>query len=93
MPAVTLSELLGKHNFQTINLIADIEGAEVTLVKNESDVLRKHVMNLIMETHPEFQGPKNVAEMLTTLEDLGFELCERWHDDTKVVAFRNRHLT
>ena len=65
VPAVTLASLLDKYHFTTINLIADIEGAEADLIENEADVLRRHVKTIVLETHPQFLGADRVSAMLT----------------------------
>jgi FkbM family methyltransferase len=45
---VTLAEIIATHQFKTVNLISDSEGAEV---EHEADLLRRHVKIIILETH------------------------------------------
>jgi FkbM family methyltransferase len=77
VPTASLGGLIDKHGFETINLLCDIEGAEVALVENEAEVLRSRVKNLIMETHEEYLGEGPIVRMLATLQEIGFELRER----------------
>ncbi len=76
---VTLAELLDKYDFETINLVCDIEGAEVDLVEHEGDVLRSRVKNIVLETHSVYRGEGRTAAMLAALSRLGFETSlNRW---------------
>ena len=90
VPTASLSGLIEKYGFETINLLCDIEGAEVSLVENEAEVLRSRVKNLIMETHEEYLGEGPIVKMLATLKELGFELRERSRET--VVALTNPNL-
>lgn len=85
----TLTRLLQESGFARINLVADIEGAEVDLVEHEGKLLRERVQMLILETHPHFAGVERTAQMLAVIESLGFVAAARSHN---VFAFENRAL-
>jgi FkbM family methyltransferase len=87
VPATTLRKLLDKHGFETINLISDCEGAEVAMVNNEVDVMRRHVKWFIAEIHPEYAGREAVETMYSNLQKAGF--VERERSRGNVVAFEN----
>jgi FkbM family methyltransferase len=91
VPTITLKQILAKHGFQIISLISDCEGTEVEMIENEPDVLRSHVKNLIIETHPELRGEDTTAKVLHRLTELGFELSEQ-NAEKQVFALSNRHL-
>ena len=68
----TLASLLEETAFQSVNLVVDIEGAEVDLVEREGPLLARRVRILILETHPQFAGEEAIARMFTALRTLGF---------------------
>jgi FkbM family methyltransferase len=82
----TLALLLQESGFARINLVADIEGAEVHLVEQEGRLLSQHVRTLILETHPRFTGVERATQMLAAIESLGFVETARSHN---VLAFLN----
>jgi hypothetical protein len=45
---ITLSRLLKKYQFETINLICDSEGGEVEMVQHEAELLRDHVKGTVL---------------------------------------------
>ena len=59
------------------------------MVENESDLLRRHVKCLVLETHENERGIGLMAKTLATLEDLGFQIQERQGD---VLAMMNCQL-
>lgn len=83
----TLARLLHESGFARINLVADIEGAEVDLVEREGSLLSQRVQTLVLEIHPRFTGVERAAEMLAVIESLGFAETARSHN---VLAFLNR---
>jgi FkbM family methyltransferase len=85
--ATTLEEILRQSRFSRCNLVCDIEGTEVDLVREEPEVLATAVEVLIMEVHDRIVGAAACAEMLRSLEKLGFELVDRSWD---TVAMRRR---
>jgi hypothetical protein len=87
---VTLSRLIEENGFETINLISDCEGAEIEMVEQDGETLRRRVKHMILETHEEHLGDEPVAKMLSSLEGLGFETLER--ERGNVLALVNREL-
>jgi FkbM family methyltransferase len=85
VPATSLRTVLDTHGFERCNLVCDIEGAEVDLVRREASVLRQHVDVLIMEVHERVVGQDVCDGMMGSLKSLGFELLERVCD---TVAMR-----
>ena len=84
VPTATLATLLQDAAFERINLVVDIEGAEVDLVEHESALLRDRARTLLVETHPRLTGLEPTARMRATLADLGFVEMARVRD---VFAF------
>lgn len=87
VPATTLADLLRETGFARIDLVADIEGAEVGLVEREGPLLQRHVRTLILEAHARFAGVEATARMLASIRALGFAELGR---SRQVHAFRNR---
>lgn len=83
----TLAQLLQQSGFAQVNLVTDIEGAEVQLVEQEGQLLRQRVRTLILETHPRFAGVERTAKLLAEIESLGFSEAARARD---VFAFTGR---
>jgi len=83
----TLAQLLQESGFARINLVADIEGAEVHLLEQEGSLLSQRVQALILETHSRFTGVERTTQMLAVIESLGFVETARSHN---VLAFLNR---
>lgn len=76
--AVTLSDLLKTTGFSKINLIADIEGAELELIHNEPRVLQEHVAIAIIEVHPGIINTEEEVESAhTVLLNHGFKELDR----------------
>jgi FkbM family methyltransferase len=91
--AVTLGRLLDKYDFETINIVSDIEGAEIELVEREPDVLRGRVKTLVMEAHACYCGEDKVSAMLAALARLGFDAGEPLAGGKAwVVVMVNRNL-
>ena len=86
VPATTLGSLLEAVGFPTASLIADIEGAEASLVEREPDALRSRIRWFIFEFHPPALGPDRTNELFARLQSLGFQ--ERAREGW-VVAFEN----
>ena len=85
VPAASLRTVLDTYGFERCNLVCDIEGAEVDLVREEASALRQHVDVLIMEIHERVVGQDVCDRMMRSLKSLGFELLERVWD---TVAMR-----
>ena len=76
-----LKKLIEKLNpNEKINLIVDIEKAEVDLIENEMDILNDHVDTLFIETHP---GTETVIPIISK----SFDLLE---EQNKVFAFKRK---
>lgn len=80
VPAVTVRSLLQKTGWDRVNLVLDIEGAEIDLFEKEADAIRDHVAVIIVEMHPVISGEQAVARALQTVERLGFVFKERQED-------------
>jgi len=89
VPVVSLEQILEDHGFRTCSLVCDIEGGEMELVRREPQVLQQHVAMIIVEIHGWRVGWEQGAEMIRTLEDIGFR-CLNEKDGTYV--FRNERL-
>lgn len=72
VPTTTLSEIIDEKSFQTINLIADIEGSEKNLFDNEMDTIQEKVAFLLLEFHPSVLGEDTVHTYLNELRERGF---------------------
>ena len=59
------------------------------MVEKESEVLRRRVKYLILETQEEHLGDEPVARMLSTLSDLGFQV---WSPGVGTCSLVNRGL-
>ncbi len=90
MPAVTLAAILDQAGFPTASLVADMGGAEATLVEREPDVLRLRIRWFIFEFHPPILGPVRTEKLFDDLRAIGFR--ERARDDW-VAAFENPHAS
>ena len=88
VPSITLGRLLDEADFPRACLIADIEGAEASLVERESDVLRSRIRWFIFEFHPPVLGPDRTEKLFDQLQAIGFQ--ERARDGW-VAAFENPH--
>ena len=86
VPTATLASLLAETAFQRINLVVDIEGAEVDLVEREGPVVARHAWVLIVETHRKVAGAEPTDRMLAALRTLGFAQVARVGD---VFAFEH----
>ena len=81
---VSLAGLLEEVPLERINLVVDIEGAELDLVEHESALLADRARTLIVETHPRLTGLEPTVRMRATLANLGFVEMARVRD---VFAF------
>jgi FkbM family methyltransferase len=87
IPATTLRNIVSERDFESFNLICDIEGYEWELVCKEPDVLRKAEV-LMIETHARFIGEAKTAQLLSSLVDLGFRIVDQ---EETVVALKRHH--
>ena len=86
--AITLGQLLQSHSVDEFDLVCDIEGAELDLVRLDAGVLSR--CNLaIIEMHPDtFEGRGvSEAQFVNLLADAGLDIVDR---EANVIAARNR---
>lgn len=76
VPACSLQTLAEDEGFEWFNLICDIEGGEVELVKQEMAYLREHVCLFLVEMHG-FIGKNQTKRTDARIRANGFELIER----------------
>lgn len=69
---LSLKNILEQTGFTHINLLVDIECAEIELVRHEIDVIAQHVDMLFLETHPGDTSPEDIQKMRDALEAHGF---------------------
>ncbi len=89
VPVITLREIVNQFSFARCNLICDIEGTEVELVRHERDTLARHVDLLIVEVHRKLLGADPVSEMMNTLKEIGFETVYKVRD---AYVLKNRRV-
>jgi len=77
LPATTLQEILDTAGFTKINMICDIEGAELALVENEGLVLSNYVDWIIVEVH----GFERAEKTQSILEGHNFKLIEEFENN------------
>jgi FkbM family methyltransferase len=78
VPTTSIRRIINEYDIDTCTLICDIEGGEMDLVRQESDVLEEHVEMLIVEMHGWLVGQNLARETNETLERIGFRcLCEK----------------
>ena len=82
---IRLQDIIAQRNLKSFTLICDIEGYEYDLVKQETEVLR-NADTIILETHARFIGDQKTAELLSTLQGLGFRTIQQ---DTFVYVLRH----
>lgn len=75
VPAVKLSDIIAAFNLKDFTLVCDIEGAEIELLENEDDALKK-CRELFIELHETSNGDKGFS-----VEDLKKLIVERHHFD------------
>lgn len=92
VPAVSLREIVEPRGFQAINLIVDVEGAEIDLVANELDFLKERVKLFFLETHERMLQDGSTRRMIADLERAGFRILEGDREDPFVFAFVNQAL-
>lgn len=90
VPTVSLRSLIEDRGLGRVNLVMDIEGAEIDLIENELDVMEAYVQCVVMETHDRFVGGGKTDRMLERLEAAGF--ATELRTDGDVLALVNRRL-
>lgn len=89
VPTVTLREIVALWGFGAINLIVDVEGAEVEMIAHELDVIREHVKLLLMETHERLLADGSTPRMIASLENAGFRILGDDRDACVLVFFND----
>lgn len=82
VPSITLEALLSRIGpDERFVLVCDIEGGELDLVRREGRFL-EHAAMVIMELHERAYpaGPRDEAEIVLRMQELGFRLAERKAD-------------
>jgi len=72
VPATSLAKIVADAGYDRCSVVCDIEGAEVALLKNESDLFKRVVETLLIEVHPSIVGRGTVSWLETQLDALGF---------------------
>lgn len=90
VPTISLARIIEDRGLDRLNLVMDVEGAEVEIVENELETLASHVQCLVMEAHERFVGEGPNARMFERLESAGFVVTSR--SGAEVVAMTNRRL-
>lgn len=90
VPAVTLAKLLVDAGLDEFNLVCDIEGTELELVRNEAATLARCRL-AIFEVHPDAFADKGSSEdeFVELLAQVGLDVVDR---DANVIVVRNAEL-
>lgn len=70
--ARTLADLVEGFDGE-VNLVSDVEGQEMALVREEPEVLRERVATIVAELHPRTYGPSQTCALVDEIRELGFE--------------------
>ena len=81
---IRLGDIVEQKKMRSFTLICDIEGYEYDLVQHEADVL-KHAETIILETHARMIGEAKNLELLSKLDEIGFEKID---EDASVIVLR-----
>jgi FkbM family methyltransferase len=86
VPAITLGDIVRRFRLEKFSLVADIEGAEIPLLLNDSSTLSACQM-IQIEMHPTHYAGKHysVEDVQALTQSLGFECFYRYRD---CAAFR-----
>ncbi len=87
--AAALHQVIAQRRFGTINLICDVEGEEVELVRNELPCLQQQVKVFILEVHPSIAGKEAITALRAALQGAGFKLI---NDHPTTWVFQNQTL-
>jgi FkbM family methyltransferase len=91
VPATTLRRVLADCDVGEFDLVSDIEGAELDLVRSDADMLSRCRL-AIVEVHPDLFADKGASEQefAALLSGAGLEIVDR---DANVLVARNRAST
>jgi len=77
------------EGFDRFNLLCDVEGAEIDLIRHEPGFLSNHVEWLLVDMHDFIVGREQVEWAHSVLRDGGFEEVDRFNNER---CYRNRGL-
>jgi FkbM family methyltransferase len=89
VPVITLQKIAETANFNTFNLICDIEFSEFQLIKHEISFMRDHVKWFLVEIHKHFGDRTQLKSAMQILLDNGFALVEKCNN---VFCYRNTNF-
>ncbi|MFF2409979.1 FkbM family methyltransferase [Streptomyces sp. NPDC058092] len=70
----TLRQLVEETGWEQFNLVADMEGMEMAMLKHDFSVIRERAATVSLEIHPHAFGPRGAAWVIRTLEEAGLRL-------------------
>jgi FkbM family methyltransferase len=87
VPAITLRQVVAELDVGDFDLVCDIEGAELDLIRNDADILSRCRL-AIVEIHPDVFADKGASEQefVALLARAGLEIVDR---DANVLVARN----
>jgi Methyltransferase FkbM domain len=87
VPATTLRQVMVDLDVGNFDLVCDIEGAELDLIRNDADILSRCRL-AIVEIHPDVFADKGASEQefIALLVRAGLEIVDR---DANVLVARN----
>ena len=85
--AISLNDLVSQLGSPKFNLVSDIEGAEIGLIKNESEILSSMCSYIICETHP---NQYQIEDFMRVMERCSFKKVDQ---EGAVYAFKNQTIT
>jgi FkbM family methyltransferase len=92
VPAVTLDEIMGRHDLGTVDLLKlDIEGAEYDVLYTASPDCLARVAEIRMEVHRLDGEDRNAAALERYLIDAGYRITLRRHEPSGVVVLWAAH--
>jgi FkbM family methyltransferase len=87
--AISLEQIIDLYDLSEFTLIADIEGAEKELIRDETHLLSKYCSHIVIEYHPYFiTDSDDIAKMKERLKTSHFDLLE--YDEHRAVYFNTK---
>ena len=87
--ATSLSNLINRENFNKVNLVSDIEGAEIEMIKKEISVLKEKVDIFIVGFHPGISKMEEIKEAKKIIQEDGFQTL---YDQKQTCVFKNKNF-
>lgn len=84
--STSLEGILESYEFDTCDLVCDIEGSEADLFANEAETIRDRVETIVIEFHPAILGNRRTMDLIDEIEGY-FRQVWRRHG---VAVYRNR---